>query len=71
MVLELYGICRADKFQDRILALGFTCGFLLSGFLAFKGEGVAAFKDIMPAIITAALATSAMVHTFLKKWGNG
>lgn len=66
----LHGIRREDIYQDQILAFGVVGGFILCGILAFQEEGAPAFKKIMPGIITATLATSAMIHIFLKKWYN-
>ena len=70
LVFELHGIRRADIYQDQILAFGVICGSIWCGVLTLKGEGVSAFKNFMPGVITATLATSAVVHIFLEKWSS-
>lgn len=71
LVFVLHGIRRADIYQDQILAFGVICGSILCTFLSTQEEGLSAFKNIMPGVITATLATSAMIHRLLEKWSNG
>ena len=54
-------------YQDQILAFGVVCGSIWCGSLTLRGEGVSAFKNFMPGVITATLATSAMIHMLLEK----
>lgn len=70
LIFVLHGIRRADIYQDQILALGVICGSILCGFLAFQGEGLTVFKNVMPGTIAATLAISAMIHVFLEKRSN-
>ena len=71
LIFSLHDIRQADIYQNQISSFGIICGSILCGVMAFRRkneEGVsAAFKNLMPGIILATLAASAMIHTFLVK----
>ena len=54
-----------DSYQDQIMTVGVVSGSIITGFMALNADGLSAFKDVMPLVVTITQGASAVYHTIL------